>query len=164
MKIAIAILTFQTLLGGCIVHKNKAKKNYFTLLDASYQNWTAGIRGGGSGTEYYFKIKIATDESIVFDTTWINNKALKINVSKNTVGKISNTPPVILQNDTVILRSSVFNPSKDSPTYKQDNTTVTNAKPPIEYTGSALLRYYVNSKPYYFIIEDIRKTEGVNRP
>lgn len=49
------------------------KSDAFTLLEATSQDWTAGVQGGGKGTEYYFKVHIATSRELQFDSAWINN-------------------------------------------------------------------------------------------
>ena len=127
---------------------------YFTLLSAKSEIWTAGTIGGGSGIDYYFKVKINTTEIILFDSAWINNYSFKIFISKETTS-ISNEPVNYYKGDNIILRISDL---------KNQNTKIVNSIPPIKFKGSALIRYTVNSKRKYFVIKEIKKQTQLNLP
>ena len=129
------------------------KKDYFTLLSATSQSWTAGIPSGGSGIDYYFKVKINTEEIISFDSAWINNSSFEIFIAKETAA-ISNQPIKFSKGDYIILRVSEI---------KNKNIKAQNSKPPIEYNGAALISYKVTDKQEYFIIKEIKKQTSPNR-
>lgn len=129
------------------------KKDYFTLLNATSQSWTAGIPSGGSGIDYYFKVKINTEEKISFDSAWINNSSFEIFISKETAA-ISSQPIKFSKGDNIILRVSEI---------KNKNIKTQNSKPPIEYNGAALISYKVTDKQEYFIIKEIKKQISPNR-
>ncbi len=126
-------------------HLGAMKNDSFMLLDASSQNWTAGTPGGGSGTEYYFNVKISTAKQLQFDSAWIDNKSFPIFLSKDQSG-ISSKPITFSNGDTITLRASALvNPNIKSST----------SKPPINYTGAALISYKVKDKLAYYIIKEI---------
>jgi hypothetical protein len=130
------------------------QSEYFTLISATSESWRAGIPGGGSGTEYYFKLKITTSENIKFDSAWINNKHFKVFIAKESVS-ISNEPIKYTKDDIITLRISDLN-NQISESKK--------AKPPINYDGAALIAYIVNEKSQYLIIKEIIKQKSINRP
>ena len=133
------------------------KKDFFILLNASSEDWTAGIPNGGRGTEYYFKIKVNTQGKMLFDTAWINNKTFGIYISKGK-GLISNTPTKYSYEDTIILRVSDIH-SKPIANKNTENNNL-----PIKYDGAALISYTVNGKKEYYTIKEIKKQPTINRP
>ncbi len=130
------------------------KKDFFTLLSATSQSSTAGIPSGGSGTEYYFKVKINSTDNIKFDSAWINNKRFEIFISKETVG-ISSEPIKFSKGDIITLRVSDI---------RNQNIKTENLKPPLNFEGTALIGYTINDKRQYFIIKEIKKQSTPNRP
>lgn len=125
------------------------------LLEASSENWTSGMKGGGSGTEYYFKIKILTSEKVVFDSLWINGNSFKTYIA-NTNKSVSNSPIVFVKNDIITVKvSDIRRPNKPS-----NNTR----NPPKKYKGAALLRYYVKEKSSYIVINSIVSKGNMKRP
>lgn len=129
------------------------KDNSFTLVRATSQSWTAGIPSGGSGTEYYFDIKINSAKEITFDSAWINNKSFPIFLSKANQG-VSSDPVKFVKGDNITLRvSDITNSTK----------VTSSAKPPVAYTGAALIGYKVNGKQVYYIIKEIEKLPSVPR-
>jgi hypothetical protein len=159
MKSAILFLaTFLVFTLACTSVKNTEngetkKDNSFTLQRATSQSWTAGIPSGGSGTEYYFDIKITSSKEILFDSVWINNKSFPIFLSRADQG-VSSDPVKFVNGDNITLRvSDITNSSKvTSPT-----------KPPVANTGAALVGYKVNGKQVYYIIKEIEKLPSVPR-
>lgn len=129
------------------------KKDYFTLLSATSQSWTAGIPSGGSGIDYYFKVKINTEEKLLFDSAWINNRAFEIFISKET-NSISSEPIKYGNGDIIILRVSDI---------KNKNTKTANSNPPQKFEGAALISYTAKDKREYFIIKEIKKQTSPNR-
>jgi len=133
--------------------KNDREKDPFILLHASSQNWTAGIPSGGSGTEYYFAVKINTSDALRFDSAWIHNESFPIFLSNNNAS-ISNEPVKIIRDDSITLRVSDLN---------LPNVKVTSSKPPVSFNGAALIGYTLNGKPVYFIIKEIEKLPTLHR-
>lgn len=127
---------------------------YFTLLNAISENWTAGIINGGSGIDYYFKIKINTSEKLIFDSAWINNKSFGIYISRVTTS-ISNEPVKYGNGDIITLRVSDM---------KNQNSKAVNSNPPKKFDGAALIGLTINGKRDYYIIKEIKKQISPNRP
>jgi hypothetical protein len=129
------------------------KKEFFKLLNATSESWTAGVANGGSGIEYYFKIKITTSDNIKFDTAWINKKAFEIYISKET-NSVSSQPIKYGNGDTITVRVSDL---------KNQNSKSVNVNPPKKYDGAALVGFTVNGKRNYFNIKEIKKQTSPNR-
>lgn len=129
------------------------KSESVVLIDATSQYSVSGINGGINSTEYFFKIKIITDEKIDFDSIWIDKKVFTPYLANNKKS-ISNQPPSFVKNDTIILRVSDL--------YSKTSAPISN--PPIPFKGTALLRYKVKNKISYLIIKTIKSIEGINRP
>ncbi len=114
------------------------------LLEASYENWTSGIRGGGKGTEYFFKVIVLTADKITFDSAWMKNNGYPLFITKELTA-VSSGGITFAKNDTITLRISDI----------AGNTIKKNIAPPVIYNGSALVRYSKGSKTKYLIIKEI---------
>lgn len=134
--------------------KSETKKDFFTLLSAKSQSWTAGIPSGGSGTDYYFKVKINSSDNLKFENAWINNKKFEIFISKETAA-VSSEPIKFTKGDIITLRVSDI---------RNQNTKTENSQPPISFNGAALISYKANDKLEYLIIKEITKESSPNRP
>ena len=128
------------------------KQNNVKLVEATSEKWISGQNGGGSGTEYFMKIKILTDQKIVFDSLWFNNKSLPTYLSQ-TNSSISSEPVSFVKNDIVVVRVSDLSSSA--------NKII---KPPLKYKGEGILRYFVNGKAFYLIIKKFKQIPSINRP
>lgn len=133
---------------------SEKRQEYFKLLSATSQSWTAGIPSGGSGTEYYFKLKITSADNLKFDTAWINNRKFEIFISKETAA-VSSQPIKFAIGDIITLRVSDI---------RNQNIKTENLKPPLNFEGAALVAYRANDKQNYFIIKEIKKQSSPNRP
>jgi hypothetical protein len=139
---------------------------HFNVIDCSSQDWVAGVPGGGSGTDYSFRLCVETKERVRFDSVWMKHKAFKIQVVK---GKTYKAKTEIMRGDTLVLRFSDVQPGSESgPSAAGKTATALNThsdkNAPKSYRGEALLRYYVNDKVHYYTILRIRKVPSVNRP
>lgn len=124
----------------------------FILLESSLQNWVAGTPSGGSGTEYYFKLRINTSKELIFDKAWINNESFEMIVTKER-SSISNEAIVFTKGDTITLRVSNL---------KNEKKTV--SIPPIIYHGDALISYKRKNKDAFFTIKEIKTIDTYNHP
>ena len=78
----------------------------FTLGEVYYQNWVAGVKGGGSGTNVHINIDSYSDEVVILDIYFGNKKTKAKNSPKNIdqyVGYFRNEtrPDVIMDSDPV---------------------------------------------------------------
>lgn len=145
LQVSCGIFILFSLVSFCI-------KSDIKLFEATSQVNKSGIKGGISSVEYYFKLKILTNENIEFDSLWINNKVFKPYLSNNKPS-ISNQAPVFLKNDTITLRVSDL---------QSKNFSI--STPPIKYKGNALLRYKIKGNSHYWTIKKIKSVQGINRP
>ena len=121
--------------------------NHFEVIHAYSEAWISGTKNGGTGTEYYFKTVINSNEQIEFDRVWIDDKVIPLMAIK---GKQFNPKSVIAKNDTIMLRAS----------YKNDSKAPV-AKPPMVYKGAALIEYMFNGKKHYFAVKKIEKRQSI---
>lgn len=112
------------------------------LLSAKSMNWVAGIKDGGSGTEYNFRVVVTTDKPLAFSAVSINGEKREHAVSKRGTA-VSSTPLEIAQHDTLDVHVS----------------TETNKE-----KAKALLEYTVNGQEQQMAITEIEMLETQNRP
>lgn len=132
---------------------SKSSDQGFQLLGANKQSWVAGVANGGSGTEYYFDIKIDTDRSIEFQDLWLKDGSkTDVHVTKKR-STISSTPVTFERGDTITVRASIFNgaPKENEPA-------------PISYDGVALIRYSIDDDQQFLVIKNIIQLQSQNRP
>ena len=154
------ILALTVLLGLSFICFPKPK---FKLLEATSQHWTAGMAGGGSGTDYAFKVVIQTTAKIKFDSVWLNGKAFLIQAVK---GKQFNPLSEFEKNDTITLKISDLVHGRKPGESNTPNTELNKAKatPPVPYKGDALIRYTIANKKHYYSVAQIKKQQPVNLP
>jgi hypothetical protein len=126
----------------------------FKLLSASQQTWTAGVASAGSGTEYYFSIKIISPKKIVFDSVWIGNKIFPSFVTRKKA-PITGGSFLYQKGDTITVRVSALT--------KRPGKEVI-AKPFIKCKGAASIGYLINGKRRYICVEKITQQPSVNLP
>ncbi len=135
------------------IKKHSSTNAYLELIDAKALRSVSGLRGGGSSTEYFFRIKILSDKKTTFDSIWLNHNSFKTYLANNK--KISSNAPISFgKNDTVTVRVS------DT----KGNSKLTEVAAPISCQDEAILRYYVNEKSFYLSIKNIKLIIGPNRP
>ena len=73
---SLAIILFG--LSGCAGGKETSykfeQKPPFTLGEVFYQDWVAGVQGGGSGTHVHITIDSYTDDVVIMDIYFRNSK------------------------------------------------------------------------------------------
>ena len=141
-------------INGHASKRNDNNHKHFVLLSAASEDWVAGTKGGGRGTEYYFTLKITTSTPLSFDSIWVANKALPLFIA-NTKTSISDKPVRFKKGDTILLRASYLQRGEDT------NQSIVAS--PLKFKGAALLRYYAGVKKVYFIIPQIKKRQTLNR-
>jgi len=130
---------------------------YFAMIRSTSQEWVAGIRGGGRGTDYFFKLEITTDQELLFDTVWMKNRAYPLFVTKDKPGDPSQ-PGVFSKGDVIVLTASDVE-------YEQDQSQgYFEQSPPQRFEGDALIGFRVNGNRMFFIIQEIEVLEPSYRP
>ena len=127
---------------------------FCTLLRATSQRWFAGVASGGKGIDYSFNVRITTHQEIRFDSAWIGNRAHAVAVSKETA-RVSNQPVTISNGDSIVLRVSVL---------AENAAEARESRPPITFSGAALISFTVNGKQHYMVIKDIKSQQANYRP
>ncbi|MCH8902696.1 MAG: hypothetical protein IIA45_02115 [Bacteroidetes bacterium] len=155
-RLSVLLLLFLGLHSGFICNEKKSEpepssNEYFHVIEATFSKWVAGIEGGGSGTEYYFKTYITTREPIGFDSAWIAGAGFRIFIAREQ-GPVTNQEIQFTSTDTIILRVSAHDKIKQK------------VAPPFDYKGAALLRYSLNGIYLYHIIDLMKEVPSTNRP
>lgn len=147
LKLSAGIFILLLLASFCI------KSDCIKIIEATSKYSASGIKGGINSTEYYFKIKILTEEKMDFDSLWIGKKVFKPFIA-NSKPSVSNQALTFFKNDTITLRVSDL----------QSKNSSSVATSPIKYKGSALLRYKVKDSSHYLVIKKIKSIQAVNKP
>ena len=127
-------------------------QNGIGLIHATRQDWVAGIKGGGAGTEYTFTIAITGIEPITFGRVSIGGKDHDALVRKHG-GPVTQDPLIPKAGDTLDLRVSVRRPDISS--------TADTAHAP---GAAALIFYTVKGEPRSLPVERIERLAPQNRP
>lgn len=122
----------------------------FEISSGYSESWTAGIRNGGSGIDYYFKTIIRSGETIHFDSLWTANNGMALTAVK---GNVYDPKAVFSKNDTIILRATLIIKGKVLP-----------VKPPKAYAGAALISYSIHSKKQYYTVRQMEQKKAQPRP
>lgn len=153
----ILILCFLFTSFSCFNNRESAKKGeaaLFSILEATAENWQAGIQEGGSGTDYRFATLIHTDKDLQFDSVWIAEKKISLPLSVGRLrGPVSSAPVRFSTGDTVLLVASVL--SSEMP-------KLTSA--PKAFKGDALISFRAAGKKGQEFIPAILKKQNLPRP
>ena len=155
-----AYLTALAFLISCSSQKNKyvlESKSKLNFSEAYYQEWTSGIKGGGSGTSIYLIKKESSDE-ISIEGIYFNGKYSKLKYQGNNKyqGFIRNTKNIESWDDLEI------NLLEKEPTVKEEKST--DKKIPFTLNkGEAVISYTKNKKQKYLKII-IEKKEMLEYP
>lgn len=156
MKQKVLLSTFSIVVSVAVFHfsfangqNHHTKENCFSLLQATSQRFSAGMRGGMSGIEYSFLLRINTKERLLFDSVWIGKYPYKVVVAKQR-NFISNEPISYTKGDTITLKITTYN---NSGNYKNI------ALNQIIYEGDGLIRYTIKTNSQHFIVKKIQKLE-----
>jgi len=88
--ILMALISFFSL-ATCATAKKLDKVPPTGITEAYYQNWVAGVQGGGSGTNIFIK---TSSQDIVLDSVYFHNKVAKLSAQQSMplfyIGRFSN--------------------------------------------------------------------------
>jgi hypothetical protein len=133
----------------------KSKKtNHLIMVAATKQDWHAGIRGGGSGTNYNIYFVLKTADKITFDSLQLA-EGLKVPAQINY--KINEWNKPLHVNDTVNVIAGVT-------TYDW-NKFLKQGKPnSISQSANSYLIYHTNNKRFVASIPKFQVLAVENRP
>lgn len=110
--------------------------------ESYYQNWVAGVKGGGSGTNVFIKVK---EESMVLDSIYFRGQVAKLT-----------TKPADKQ--LFIGRFASEMNSKNHPELTSDSMDKSNSDFPFDLDNNdCVISYMDNGKAKYFKIEDLKE-------
>lgn len=127
-------------------------RNGVGLVRATRQDWVAGIKGGGSGTEYSFTVTIAGSDPVIFGAVSIGGVDHVAMVHKRG-GPVTQQEVVPHAGDTLDLRVSVRRPEVAS--------SMDTASTPA--TGTSI-HFTIKGEPVSLPVEHIEQLAPQNRP
>lgn len=83
MKKSVIILFFLSSITTCFSQVVVSKYFDAKIKSAYYQNWVAGVRGGGGGTGFYIEFTEKLPKDFVITKLYFRNKISKITASEN---------------------------------------------------------------------------------
>ena len=87
--------------------ENSQRENELNIIEANYNNWTPGIAGSRSGSEFYFTL-FSNKDNIRIDSVLIGNEKIKtISKLKNDKKYYDVLKKTYSKNDTIIVRASL---------------------------------------------------------
>ena len=117
-----------------------------TIGEVYYQNWVAGVQGGGAGFNIFIPVS-DNPKNIMFDSVYFKGKKAKLEFSNNTIfiGRFKTTKNRIREINMINDSDDEF--SEKTPFNLNDNECV--------------VSYLDNDKIKYFKIENIIKKESI---
>ncbi len=125
----------------------------FKIENAYYQDWIAGVEGGGAGTNIFINFK-SIDENVVVQNIYFQNQKLEAKTSQQNLNIVSGHL-INVKNKGVIM---------DSDPMKEATNTV-NEKFPFQLKeNEAVLEYWFKGEKNYFKLSGIQKKELLPYP
>ncbi|AFL80666.1 hypothetical protein Aeqsu_1170 [Aequorivita sublithincola DSM 14238] len=162
MKTIAIILTLPILLfalsncgGAQNIEKNLefSQNPPFKVVDAFYQDWVAGVKEGGSGTNVHITFS-EKEDNVVIQNIYFRNQILEakgnINEPNKYVGYLRHDKQrdIVMDNDPI--KEAQNTPSIDFPFQLADN--------------QAVVEYWINGKKNYFKISNLTKKDLIPYP
>jgi len=143
VTITIATLSTQVL--------SQTTNEYFEVTSSSSQSWAGGAAGSGSGVNYVFNLVLKIDTKLEFDSVWI--------LGGDTVGiattQQSGKDETLKKGSMITLSASQYFPGEVD-RYNGYSFNNKKSKPPFEFNGMALLRFFVDGNVYYYAVEKMQ--------
>lgn len=140
----------------CLLSVNSCEKKNIRLTEATSQEWMGGAPGSGRGINYVVKFIIPKNINVEADSMWVNQKVLKLKTVRQQ------------NNDTLVLKATEFislpHPKKNMESQNNEVKKELPVTPPQKIKGAALLRYFINNKPYYFTIKEFKQMTTISYP
>ncbi len=132
----------------------------FRVINAGYQNWTAGI-GTSKGTKYFFTcIANKSSRQITIDKIWIKDRML---VPDFYAIRNNKKQKDFFKGDTIIVFCS-FVSNIEYKGEKVINKSSDNTPLPYKYDGEALISYTKKGKRKYMEVKEMKKIKSIPYP
>lgn len=145
MKKLALILLFTSFFVSCHSQKEASKAMTATIDQAYFQNWVAGVQGGGSGTNFFIQCKKPVPKEIIL-------KALYFRGKKTAITK-----------DSELLYSARFEGEANKERTPDPNAISAKDKkitPPMPITDNeALIEYSFKGKKAFYKLNRIKEQE-----
>jgi len=138
---------------ACKPLQNEHQSAYFKIESASQQAWTGGAAGSGSGINYAIKIWYTGHTDFKIETVWIDGREYSPEMREFGKEGIIEGVDILCNYKTWVnpatgIYSELPEKAKDIP----------------KYEGAALMKYSVDGKEHFFIIDRFQKLEPLNYP
>ncbi len=145
MKLNVLKIIFLLIFVSCSSSNNSTLSKSVQLIKADFYQFSPGI-GPGLGYSYTFYVNINSGVDAKFDSVWVQNSRLSLEQ--------------VFIKDSLAFKASILirpeDPIEGEPIKNSD------ILPPITHTGKALLRYYINDKPFYLIVNQLNEKPSKN--
>ncbi len=125
----------------------------FKIAEAYYQNWVAGIKEGGSGTNVHIAFS-EVDPDVVIQNIYFRNHVLEakgnVNEPNKYVGYLKNETQRDIVMDADPMKEAQNTPSKPFPFQMEEN--------------QAVVEYWFGGKKNYYQIENLSQKEMIPYP
>ena len=142
MKKSIIILFFLSGITTCFSQVTVSKYFDNKIQKAYYQNWVAGVRGGGGGTGFYIEFTEKLPKDFVLAQVYFRNKKAKITDSGNNIYSAN-----IYRNTNQRPQDDITDDANIS-----QKEEITKAPFPISENEAIIEYTYKNKKRYYKIL------------
>jgi hypothetical protein len=162
LKIIFALITLPMVLlsfsncGSAQDSSNKKAFNQnppFKISEAYYQNWVAGVKEGGSGTNIYITFSEKNTDAVI-QNIYFRNQILEakgnINEPNQFVGYLKNDAQRDIVMDADPIKEAKNNPPKVFPFQLENN--------------QAVIEYWFEGKKNYFKVSNITEKEMIPYP
>jgi len=142
-SISLILFGFSNCAGGKDTGYSFDQEPPFTLGEVYYQDWVAGVREGGSGTNVYINIESYAEDVVIMDVYFRNKKEKAKNSAQyfdQYVGYFKNKarPDIIMDSDPV--KESKNTPPESFPFQLEDDEAV------LSYLHKDEVKYFKISK------------------
>lgn len=140
---------------GCAIFKDAKKcSTCFSVFNATYEPWVAGVYQGGSGTDFRFTLIANCKTTVKFDSIWVENT--RLNVSPIVGNKVVKTEIQLNKGDTLLVKSSLT---------KNHSQNLIKITPPVPLNpNQAVIRCFKNGKMGLIKIDAMERIRGIPRP
>lgn len=136
------------------IFAQNGKSNYFEnkIQNVSYQNWTAGVQGGGSGTGFTIEFKEKLPENIILEQLYFKKRKTKVTLYKDLkyMASFINKPHLNQDGSIIEYDSQPMQVEIKYPFPIQDN--------------EAILEYTCKNQKRYFKVKNVKEIPALEYP
>lgn len=121
------------------------------ITSVYFQDWVAGVRGGGSGTDFYIELGQPLPEGIVLDQVYFRDKRAPLNMKTKTFYEVGFLNNVNNDNDDFLIGKNQNETGDKAVSLAADDT-------------QAVLIYYENDVLKSYLLTNIKEVSPLEYP